>query len=105
MATKTNKKESILTQRIIKRGRVIAWLAAAKNENGNVYIGHSKYKKGDQYDTNLGKTIAINRAVKVSSAPIAKSTIKHLEKFAKRCRNYFKETPVVSPVLFERPTQ
>lgn len=81
-----------ITQRVMKNGKVLGWLAASCLRNG-VSIGWSKVHKFDQYDPILGKDIAINRTFGTNSQ-LPHSFKKPVEIFRKRCTRYFKDQPI-----------
>lgn len=114
MATKSKKQVStkpvpenpILTERVIKNGRVIGWFAAVKIGD-DVFIGHSKHNKIDPYDAVRGKTIAIKRAQKgtvaITNTLMSFSLENHLPAFEERCKRYFKDyRAVMRPFIVSR---
>ena len=96
MTGKTTEQSSIvLTQRVIKKNRVLGWLAAVYHPVFNTFrIGYSKvkYSAGDVYNPTLGKRIAIQRAIEVDrNVKIPNSFQEEYDLFFKRAKNYYKQ--------------
>lgn len=80
----------------------VGFIAALKHPTENkVYIGYSLCRRNDQFDTHLGKEIAINRAYTRALEQNHKEilTVPHTmlaaySHFVKRCQNYFKNCEI-----------
>ena len=79
----------MIIQKVIKKGRLLGYIAGVKNTEGRVMIGVSACRKTDKLNTDFGKSLALERAVKGNNT-IPQSFKDDVAAFRDRCANYYR---------------
>lgn len=89
--------KNTLIQYVHRRGKPSGCLVAIKRDDGEIVIEYSLCRKTDKYDKNLGRDLAMERAMErddqlnLERRTLPRSLHDDMKKFVSRCERYYRK--------------